>query len=225
MAPKEDRLVGGDVNFDEVYVRHVSFVARCLRLFGVPACDLDDAAQDVFVWVHRYLLRGGKRVERVRPWLYVIARWVAMSHRRRARRKQAPLDPLVAEPPDPDPGPLERAASAEAAGFVETFLAALDDRKRELFILSLEGMTTPEIADSLSITLDAAGGRRLRLRAEFRRALAGRELGHAAPEGMRRGDRRPDGDLRRLPEGNRRAPAPGETGRKKPNSADGRQTP
>ena len=96
------------------------FVWRCLRGLGVARGSLDDAAQDVFLVVHRQL--GGFRGESsAQTWLYGIARHVAANHQRRARRKQAPLEPLVSEPPHPNPGPHERAADAEAAAFVEAF--------------------------------------------------------------------------------------------------------
>ena len=158
--------------FDDFYTRHFSFVWRCLRGLGIPPAGLDDAAQDVFLVVHRQL--GGFRGESsAQTWLYGIARHVAANHQRRARRKQAPLEPLEVEPPHPDPGPLERAADAEAAAFVETFLAGLDDRKRDLFILAvLQEMTIPEVATALSIPVNTAYTRLRAVRAEFERALA-----------------------------------------------------
>ena len=42
-------------SFDEVYEAHFAFVWRVLRTFGVPDTALEDAAQDVFVVVHRRL--------------------------------------------------------------------------------------------------------------------------------------------------------------------------
>jgi len=159
-------------SFDDFYSRHFPFVWRCLRGLGVPRGALDDAAQDVFLIVHRQLpgFRGDSSAQ---TWLYGIARHVAANHQRRARRKQAPLEPLVSEPAHPDPGPHERAADAEAAAFVETFLVGLDDRKRDIFILAvLEQMTIPEVAAALSIPLNTAYPRLRAVRADFERALA-----------------------------------------------------
>lgn len=168
----EVRLPAGPPwSFDDVYGRYFPFVWRCLRGLGVPAGLLDDAAQDVFVAVHRQL-PGFRGESSVQTWLYGIARHVAANHQRRARRKQAPLEPLVAEPPHPGPGPHERAADAEAAAFVETFLAGLEEKKRDLFILAvLEQMTMPEVAAALSIPLNTAYTRLRSLRAELERAL------------------------------------------------------
>ncbi len=158
--------------FDEIYAQYFPFVWRCLRGLGVARGSLDDAAQDVFLVVHRQL--GGFRGESSpQTWLYGIARHVASNHQRQARRKQAPLEPLVSEPAHPDPGPHERAADAEAAAFVEVFLAGLDDKKRDLFILAvLEEMTIPEVAAALSIPVNTAYTRLRAVRADFERALA-----------------------------------------------------
>jgi RNA polymerase sigma-70 factor, ECF subfamily len=161
----------GAQRFDEVYAHYFPFVWRCLRGLGVPRGALDDAAQDVFLVVHRQLdgFRGDSSAQ---TWLYGIARHVASNYQRRARRKQAPLEPLVTEPPHPDPGPHERAADAEAAAFVEGFLAGLDDKKRDLFILAvLEEMTIPEVAAALSIPVNTAYTRLRAVRADFERAL------------------------------------------------------
>ncbi len=158
-------------SFDDVYTRYFPFVWRCLRGLGIPTPGLDDAAQDVFLVVHRQL--GGFRGESSpQTWLYGIARHVASNHQRRERRKQAPLEPLVAEPAHPAPGPDERAGDAEAAAFVESFLAGLDPKKRDLFILAvLEEMTIPEVATTLAIPVNTAYTRLRAVRADFERAI------------------------------------------------------
>jgi RNA polymerase sigma-70 factor (ECF subfamily) len=161
--------------FDEIYGRYFPFVWRCLRGLGISGGALDDATQDVFLVVHRQLgsFRGESSAQ---TWLYGIARHVASNHRRRAHRKQAPLEPLLSEPAHPDPGPLERAEDAEAAAFVEGFLAGLAEKKRGLFILAvLEEMTIPEVAAALSIPLNTAYTRLRAVRADFERALEQRK--------------------------------------------------
>ena len=157
--------------FDDVYTRYFPFVWRCLRGLGVPRGGLDDAAQDVFLVVHRQLA-GFRGESSPQTWLYGIARHVASNHQRRDRRKQAPLEPLVTEPAHPDPGPHERAEDAEAAAFVESFVAGLDEKRRDVFILAaLEEMTIPEVAAALSIPVNTAYTRLRAVRAEFERAL------------------------------------------------------
>jgi RNA polymerase sigma-70 factor, ECF subfamily len=158
-------------NFEEVYAQHFGFVWRCLRGLGVPAAGLDDAAQDVFLAVYRQL-PGFRGDAGIRTWLYGIARHIASNHRRRDRRKLAPLEPLQLDAVAPDPDPLQRAADAQAASFVEQFLQKLDTKKREVFLLAMiEEMTIPEVAAALSIPLNTAYTRFRRVRGDFQRAL------------------------------------------------------
>ncbi len=171
-AAREGAAVAAAVpGFDDVYAQHFTFVWRCLRGLGVPSAGLDDAAQDVFLAVHRQL-PGFRAESTVRTWLYGIARHVAANHRRREQRKPTAVEPLQLETPDSQPNPLERAADGEAAAFVERFLAKLDTKKREVFLLAcIEEMTIPEVATALSIPLNTAYTRFRRVRAEFQRAL------------------------------------------------------
>lgn len=157
--------------FDDIYNDHFSFVWRCLRGLGVEPEALADAAQDVFLVVHRQLA-GFRGESSPRTWLYGIARHIASNHQRRVRRKQAALDPLVAEPEHPGPGPLERAEDAQAASFVEGFVAGLDARKRDVFILAvMEEMTIPEVAAALAIPVNTAYTRLRAVRAGLEQAL------------------------------------------------------
>jgi RNA polymerase sigma-70 factor (ECF subfamily) len=58
---------------------------------------------------------------------------------------------------------------------VATFVADLDDKKRDLFILAvLEEMTIPEVAAALAIPLNTAYTRLRSVRADFEHALARR---------------------------------------------------
>ena len=160
----------GPDGFDDLYEEHFPFVWRCLRGLGVAPAQLDDAAQDVFLAVHRQLatFRGDAQV---RTWIYSITRHIAANHRRRHRRKGALLEPLQPDITDPRPDPLERAASAETASFVERFLSTLDTNKREVFLLALmEEMTMPEVAAALSIPVNTAYTHLRRAKVKFQRA-------------------------------------------------------
>ena len=166
---------GAPSGFDDVYTQHFGFVWRCLRGLGVQQAALDDAAQEVFLAVHRQLA-GFRGESGIRTWLYGIARHVASNQRRRGRRKEAPLEPLPPDTIAPGPDPLQRAADAQAASFVERFMQKLDTKKREVFVLAMiEEMTIPEVADALSIPLNTAYTRFRRVRAEFQRALERRQ--------------------------------------------------
>jgi RNA polymerase sigma-70 factor, ECF subfamily len=170
---------GGEAgDFLSVYHASFAFVWRCLRALGVAPATLDDAAQEVFVVVHRRLpeFRGDSSL---RTWLYAIVRNVAANQRRGAQRShtQSELDPAL---PSPAPDPCEHAQDQQAADFVQRFVATLDDKKRDLFVLAqLEQLSMPEVAQTLGIPLNTAYTRLRSVRSEFRRALAA----HAAAEG------------------------------------------
>jgi RNA polymerase sigma-70 factor (ECF subfamily) len=157
-------------DFDGVYAEFFPFVWRCLRGLGVAPSLLDDAAQDVFVVVHRRFsdFRGRSSV---RTWLYGITRNVASNYRRSVRRR-AHLTPLDAEPPSPGPGPLEHAENAQAVAFVQRFASELDAKKRDVFLLAMvEEMSMPEVAEALGIPVNTAYTRLRLVRADLERAL------------------------------------------------------
>lgn len=159
--------------FDAIYEEHFPFVWRCLRGLGVAPSSLDDAAQDVFVVVHRRLSTF-QAESTLRTWVFGIVRKVAFRYRRGVARKGITA-PLGDEQPAPGPGPLECAQDVEAAEFVTRFLERLDSRKREVFVLGvLEEMSVPDVAEALGIPLNTAYTRLRRARADFRRALSER---------------------------------------------------
>ncbi len=162
--------------FEALYDQHFVFVWKSLRRLGVPPGNMDDAAQDVFLVVHRKL-EGFEGRSTVRTWLFGIAHLVALGYRKQRVMPAAP------EPPDelasPGASPLERAAHGEALRFVEGFLDTLDDLKRPIFILAeLEQMHAPEIADALGVKLNTVYSRLRLARQAFQAALKrrGREV-------------------------------------------------
>lgn len=158
------------LEFREVYDCHFGFVWRCLRALGVGSAHLDDAAQEVFLAVHRGL-PGFRGEAAVRTWLYGIVHNVAFKQRRTAARKGR-AEPLLTEPIGAGPGPDDQAQAAQAAEFVAQFAANLDDKKRDVFVLALvEGLTIPEVAEILGVPLNTAYTRLRSVRSELRAAL------------------------------------------------------
>ena len=155
--------------FTDIYAQNFGFVWRCLRALGVPSRQLDDAAQEVFLAVHRGLhaFRGESAV---RTWLYGIVRNVAFKQRRTLARRGA--EPLEDEPVATSPTPLERAQDAQAAAFIRRFVAALDDKKRDVFVLALlEELSVPEVAQIVEAPLNTVYTRLRDVRLQFREAL------------------------------------------------------
>jgi len=158
------------LDFDAVYREQFPFVWRCLRGLGLRQPALDDAAQDVFVVVHRRLasFRGESSL---RTWLYGIVRNVAHNHRRTQQRKGL-SEPLPEDAPSSVPGPVERAQDAEAAAFMQRFLEGLSPDRREVFLLVvLEELSVPDVATALSIPLNTAYTRLRLARADLARVL------------------------------------------------------
>ncbi|HET8937751.1 MAG TPA: sigma-70 family RNA polymerase sigma factor [Polyangiales bacterium] len=157
--------------FRAFYAEHFAFVWRCLGALGVPAASQDDAAQEVFVVVHRRLpeFRGESSV---RTWLYGIVRNIA-SNVRRSQRRKGGLEELQDSEPSEQPDPLRSLETREAADFVQQFVSALDDNKRDLFVLAIiEQLSMPEVAPILGVPLNTAYTRLRTLRIEFQSALA-----------------------------------------------------
>jgi RNA polymerase sigma-70 factor (ECF subfamily) len=162
-----------ELDFDRIYEEHFSFVWRSLRYLGIPPASLDDAAQDVFVVVHRRLDEFAGRSS-VRTWLFGIAHMVALALLRRERKKGG-HQPLSLELPSPIEGPDARFETAEAVRWLDAFLATLDDDKRAVFVLAeLEQMTAPEISEALGVKLNTVYSRLRHARQALEQALAQR---------------------------------------------------
>ncbi len=152
-----------------VYREHHGFVWRSLAHLGLPTGSVDDALQDVFLVVHRRLGHFDGRTS-MRNWLYGISRRVASEYRRGTRR--AIRDLRVVRDPDVHPAPGGLAARVSAADAVRKILAALDEDKREVFVLAeVEGMTAVEIAETLQLNVNTVYGRLRAARLRFARAL------------------------------------------------------
>jgi RNA polymerase sigma-70 factor, ECF subfamily len=169
-APAESRPTPG---IAEVYEQHFRYVWRCLRSLGVRESSLDDALQDVFVVVQRRLPEFDGRAE-LRTWLYAIALRVGRKYRARAAREPRSLDDESERPEQVAPGDTERAAeSRQRLLLARLALGALDDDKREVFVLArIEQMSAPEIADIVGIPLNTVYSRLRLARDAFDAAIA-----------------------------------------------------
>lgn len=164
-------------SFDEVYEAHFAFVWRVLRTFGVPDTGLEDAAQDVFVVVHRRLPEFEGRAA-VTTWLFAISRRIACTHRRklgRDNRSEPIADDDFAAPNDT----FAALSRAQAAATVLAILDTMDDEKRAVFALvELEQLSVPEVAKLLDLNLNTTYSRLRIARQVFEtrvRARIGRE--------------------------------------------------
>jgi RNA polymerase sigma-70 factor (ECF subfamily) len=158
------------LDFETVYRDQFAFVWRSLRRLGVAGGELDDAAQEVFLVVHRRLNDFDHRVA-LRSWLFGIAHKIYLRHRRMTRRR-GEFDLLSNDLASDAKTPQERTENGEALRFLERFLASLEDSQRSVFILAeLEQMTAPEIEDALGVRLNTVYSRLRLARAAFRNAV------------------------------------------------------
>ena len=150
----------GDTAAATAFVRATQTdVWRLCRHLGSPADDLvQETYARAFASLHRFAGRSSART-----WLLSIARRVCADAVRAAVKARAPLD--VAEP-HPD--------HAESVA-VHALLDALDDERREAFVLTqLVGLTYPEAADVCGCPVGTIRSRVARARADLVAAHGGR---------------------------------------------------
>jgi len=161
---------------DELFRRYADFVARLVYRLGVPAPEIDDVVQEVFVVVHRL---GGYVRGPATPTSYLgsIAYRAAASSRRRdgvSRRRDAGRMPD--ELGDAERSPVEMLERGERLLQLEAALARLDPKLRMILVLvDLEGESCVAVAASERIPVGTVYWRLHRARRKFREALS--ELG------------------------------------------------
>jgi len=144
-GPLIDRCVlGEDKAWRDLHREYYPVAARFLRRMGVTASELDDACQDVFVQVFRYLAHFEQRSD-LQTWLYKLCLSQANRVRRR-RRLHAALDWFLGHGDTPRSSEPEWSASktVERVGQV---LERMKPLHKEVFVLfELEGIGGQEIA-------------------------------------------------------------------------------
>lgn len=167
-APSQQARLGAEL--EALYDQHFAFVWRMLLHFGVPEHQAEDAAQDVFVVVHRRLADWDRSVS-ARSWLYGICRRVAADHRRSRARHERKLQALPTPPADPA---LDgRVADRQLLATLERTLAELEPGLREAFVMAeLEGMSGREIAEATGVNPNTIASRLRKARKLIGEALA-----------------------------------------------------
>lgn len=168
--------------FELLVERHLEFVWRLLRRFGLSPEDADDVAQQVFMVAARKL--DERLPGKERTFLYGVARRLAANARRDRRRRRELCEDL---------GELASAAAAAPDEIVECqraarLLDALLERMppelgRVLVLAELEEQTVPAIAELEGIPVGTAASRLRRARALF-----GELLERASPRNPFAGD-------------------------------------
>lgn len=146
-----ERARSGDRKaFEQLMATHQWRVIRTTRALLGNREDAQDAAQEVFLRVFRYLHRFDPQRE-FAPWLYRVAVNVCRDiHRRRAQTHATPLEDLK---PEVLATPADQETKADAVGRLQAIREALRElsvREREVVVLrDVEGLSTPEVAGAL----------------------------------------------------------------------------
>lgn len=154
--------------FQALFRAHAPFVWRVLRRHGVAERELEDAAQEVFMVVHRKLAEFDGRAA-MRTWIYGIAVRVARDGRRRAHVRRERLGHELTEPSVSEVA-FEHTARRQLLALAERALAQMSEDKREVFALyELDQLTMAEVAESLGIPESTALSRLYAAREEIQR--------------------------------------------------------
>jgi RNA polymerase sigma-70 factor, ECF subfamily len=138
--------------------------------------DAEDVLQDALLSATREIgaFRGESSFS---SWLYALARSACSRRRRRMLDRPGMAVPLEEGSESRvfashDPGPETLVTQRETARLLDEALATLDEAAREVLVLrDVEGLTAPEVAHVLGISVEAVKSRLHRARATLRATL------------------------------------------------------
>jgi RNA polymerase sigma-70 factor (ECF subfamily) len=171
---------GGDArSLEALLERHQAQVYR----FGMKMCrdpeDANDVLQDTLLAMARNV-RDFRGASSISTWLYTIARSFCIKKRRRSKfapDRERSLDTEVAldaaRLADPAVSPDEAIAGKEVEHALEQAIGALEPIYREVLLLrDVEGLTAPEVAEVLGVSVQAVKSRLHRARLSVRAHVA-----------------------------------------------------
>jgi RNA polymerase sigma-70 factor (ECF subfamily) len=155
--------------------RHAPRIYR----YGLKMCrdpeDARDVVQDTLLAAARGV-RDFRGASSLSTWLYAVARSFCLRKRRGAQAATDTCsldeDAAVHEAPSLESLPDEAAAHKELGAALDAAITALDPMYREVLVLrDVEGLTAPEVAEVLGLTVEAVKTRLHRARAVLRARL------------------------------------------------------
>jgi RNA polymerase sigma-70 factor (ECF subfamily) len=180
-------------------------VAPSVHRFGLRMCknvhDAEDVLQDTLLNVAKHLSDFEGRSS-LSSWVFALTR-SACARKRRGLKNQPPVaDESVADTPDLARSPEAQAADRELASALSGALDVLSDDHREVILLrDVEGLSAPEAASALGISVDALKSRLHRARTALRAALgpilepARAQAPSGCPDAVALWSKRLEGDL------------------------------
>jgi RNA polymerase sigma-70 factor, ECF subfamily len=181
MGPTDEELVAafqdGDASaFDQLVRRWDRRIHGAIYRFVGADEDARDLCQEAFLKAYRGL-GSFKREARFSSWLYQIALNVCRDRLRRRRgRVPVSLDELEASTDvrlrATSPSPLELVEARDLSRVVARAMAGLSEDEREVIVLKeYQGLTFPEIAETLAIPQSTVKTRLYRGLAQLRHRL------------------------------------------------------
>lgn len=174
-SPARDASPMAVPSFEQLYQEYFDFVWKCARAFGSASAEIDDVVQDVFLVVQRR--REDLRDASVaRSFIYGIARRVVSAHRRRRRQRDSRTVSEVESLRSSEQSPLAAAEHNLQVRVLSELLEGLDERKREVFVLSeIMEMSGREISETIGVPMNTVYSRLRAAREEFEAAVARRK--------------------------------------------------
>lgn len=184
MEPTDDVLLdaarrGDRAALEKLLERHQRRVYR----FGLKMCrdpeDAKDVLQDTLLAVARGV-RDFRGASSVSTWLYTIARSFCIKKRRRSKFAPESEESIesdsageVRQIADPGRAPDESLAGRQIEAALEGAIGGLEPMYREVLILrDVEGLTAPEVAEVLGLSVEAVKSRLHRARVAVREGIA-----------------------------------------------------
>lgn len=174
----DDRMIesakaGDPEALDAILARYQPQIYR----FGMKMCrDPEDAAdvlQNTLLAVAR-TVKDFRGASSMTTWLYTIARSFCIKQRRKQMNAE-PLDGPGAATAiaDPAPNPEETAGQRQIARVLDEAIHRLEPKYREVLVLrDVEGLTAPEVAEVLGVSVAAVKSRLHRARKSVRAEVA-----------------------------------------------------
>lgn len=140
----ENARAGDASAFERLMHLHERMVLRTAQRLLLNTEDAKDAAQEVFLKMHKNLGRF-RQDEDLAPWLYRVTVNVCLDSRRRSK-PGVPIEQTL-EPRDTEPDPERAMRAAQERELLMSALGQLPERERAAIVLrDLEGCSTAEAA-------------------------------------------------------------------------------
>lgn len=173
MDPLVERARAGDTAALEELL---ASVAPAIHRFGLRMCksrpDAEDVLQDTLLSIATHLAEFEGRSSLV-SWVFALTRSACARRRRGLKNQRLVSDESAPELRDEARSPEQNAADRELGDALNRALDALPEEHREVILLrDLEGLTAPDAAHALGVSVDAVKSRLHRAREALRDALA-----------------------------------------------------